>query len=51
MRGLKMSKDWADVKIGVKRDTHKDLKDLKYDLRVDTFDEVISELIRKYKGG
>lgn len=46
---MKTGKDWADVKIGVKRDTHKDLKDLKYDLRVDTFDEVISTLIKKYK--
>lgn len=42
-------KNWADVKIGVKRNTHKDLKDLKYDMRVDTFNEVIKELIKSYK--
>ena len=42
-------KNWADVKIGVKRNTHNDLKDLKYDMRVDTFDEVVKRLIKIYK--
>jgi hypothetical protein len=41
-------KNWADVKIGLRRTTHRRLKDLKYDLKVDTFDQAVEKLIDFY---
>lgn len=37
------------TKLAIRESVKNDLKDLKYDMRVDTFDEVVKRLIKKYK--